>query len=48
MSMQHVAMQVTKCRAGARGFGDVIPPRSALVFDVELVGLETRGGREEL
>ena len=41
------AVQMTKCRAGLRGFGKVIPPRSALVFDVELVGL-TRGGREEL
>ncbi|KAF8730041.1 hypothetical protein AX14_005771 [Amanita brunnescens Koide BX004] len=33
---------------GKRGFGQVIPPSSALVFDVELVGLEARGGREEL
>ncbi|KAI0775777.1 hypothetical protein BD413DRAFT_470797 [Trametes elegans] len=33
---------------GSRGFGNVIPPNSALVFDVELVGLETKGPREEL
>ncbi|KAF8625871.1 hypothetical protein AX15_005155 [Amanita polypyramis BW_CC] len=33
---------------GSRGFGKVIPPHSALVFDVELVGLETHGRREEL
>lgn len=33
---------------GARGFGNVIPPNSALVFDVELVGLEPKAGREEL
>lgn len=26
---------------GSRGFGKVIPPNSALVFDVELVGLES-------
>ncbi|KAF8329314.1 hypothetical protein F5887DRAFT_1004695 [Amanita rubescens] len=33
---------------GSRGFGNVIPPQSALVFDVELVGLEPQGGRDEL
>ncbi|KAF9793010.1 hypothetical protein BJ322DRAFT_997417 [Thelephora terrestris] len=32
---------------GARGFGKVIPPSSALVFEVELVGLEPTT-REEL
>ncbi len=34
--------------SGSRGFGNVIPPQSALVFDVELVGLEAQGGRDEL
>ncbi|ETW80669.1 hypothetical protein HETIRDRAFT_410019 [Heterobasidion irregulare TC 32-1] len=33
---------------GSRGFGNVIPANSALVFDVELVGLDTKGPREEL
>jgi len=32
---------------GSRGFGKVIPPNSALVFDVELVGLES-ASRDEL
>jgi len=32
---------------GSRGFGKVIPPKSALVFDVELVGLESVA-RDEL
>jgi len=32
---------------GQRGFGSVIPANSALVFDVELVGLTSKG-REEL
>ncbi|KAL1672143.1 hypothetical protein EV122DRAFT_225297 [Schizophyllum commune] len=32
---------------GKRGFGRIIPPDSALVFDVELVGLESKN-REEL
>jgi len=34
--------------AGSRGFGSVIPPNSALVFDVELVGLDPKKSREEL
>ncbi|KAF8196551.1 hypothetical protein BJ912DRAFT_955628 [Pholiota molesta] len=33
---------------GSRGFGNVIPPNSALVFTVELVGLEPAQGHEEL
>ncbi|KAF9652973.1 hypothetical protein BDM02DRAFT_2412563 [Thelephora ganbajun] len=32
---------------GSRGFGNVIPPKSALVFEVELVGLES-AARDEL
>ncbi|TDL26011.1 hypothetical protein BD410DRAFT_764295 [Rickenella mellea] len=32
---------------GSRGFGSVIPPNSALVFDVELVGLR-KGNHQEL
>jgi FKBP-type peptidyl-prolyl cis-trans isomerase len=33
---------------GSRGFGNIIPSHSALVFDVELVGLEPKTPREEL
>jgi hypothetical protein len=33
---------------GSRGFGSVIPANSALVFDVELVGLDAKGSRQEL
>jgi len=33
---------------GSRGFGSVIPPNSALVFDVELVGLTSKPTHEEL
>ncbi|KIP11578.1 hypothetical protein PHLGIDRAFT_99370 [Phlebiopsis gigantea 11061_1 CR5-6] len=33
---------------GSRGFGSVIPAGSALVFDVELVGLDPKASREEL
>jgi FK506-binding protein 2 len=33
---------------GSRGFGSVIPANSALVFDVELVGLESKRSSDEL
>jgi len=33
---------------GSRGFGNVIPANSALVFDVELVSLDPKGPRDEL
>jgi len=33
---------------GQRGFGSVIPPNSALVFNVELVGLTSKSAHEEL
>jgi len=33
---------------GSRGFGSVIPPNSALVFDVELMSLSSKGNHEEL
>ncbi|TFY73908.1 hypothetical protein EWM64_g10103 [Hericium alpestre] len=33
---------------GPRGFGSVIPANSALVFDVELTGLDAKAPREEL
>jgi len=33
---------------GSRGFGNVIPANSALVFDVELVGLESKRSTDEL
>ncbi|KIK02700.1 hypothetical protein K443DRAFT_677423 [Laccaria amethystina LaAM-08-1] len=33
---------------GSRGFGNVIPANSPLVFTVELVGLEPKGPRDEL
>ncbi|KAJ6591506.1 hypothetical protein DFH09DRAFT_1025307 [Mycena vulgaris] len=32
---------------GSRGFGSVIPANSALVFTVELVGLDSKGGSHE-
>ncbi|KAI0339840.1 hypothetical protein BDW22DRAFT_1360859 [Trametopsis cervina] len=33
---------------GPRGFGNVIPANSALVFDVELVGLDSKASHKEL
>jgi FK506-binding protein 2 len=33
---------------GSRGFGNVIPANSVLVFDVELVGFQPKAPREEL
>ncbi|KAJ7091413.1 hypothetical protein B0H15DRAFT_836005 [Mycena belliarum] len=33
---------------GSRGFGSIIPANSALVFTVELVGLDSKVSREEL
>jgi len=33
---------------GSRGFGNIIPANSALVFDVELVGLESKRSSDEL
>lgn len=33
---------------GARGFGNVIPPSSVLVFDVELVDVTKKTTKEEL
>ncbi|KAJ3522253.1 hypothetical protein NMY22_g11970 [Coprinellus aureogranulatus] len=33
---------------GSRNFGDIIPANSALVFDVELMGLQPKEKRDEL
>ncbi|TEB28065.1 hypothetical protein FA13DRAFT_1735955 [Coprinellus micaceus] len=33
---------------GSRNFGDIIPANSALVFDVELMGLQQKEKRDEL
>jgi FKBP-type peptidyl-prolyl cis-trans isomerase len=33
---------------GQRGFGSVIPPNSALVFDVELIDLTSKSAHQEL
>ncbi len=44
--IDHLAL--TPRISGPRGFGSVIPPNSALVFDVELVGLTSKSTHEEL
>jgi hypothetical protein len=44
--IDHLAL--TPRISGQRGFGSVIPPNSALVFDVELVGLTSKPAHEEL
>ena len=44
----HYLALITEKNLGSRGFGSVIPANSALVFDVELVGLDPKAPREEL
>ena len=39
---------IFKVLLGPRGFGSVIPANSALVFTVELVGLDSKSGHKEL
>ncbi len=47
-SLLECTLYGTENYAGSRGFGSLIPPNSALVFDVELVELDSNNPRQEL